>query len=87
MKLSAREAQVLDLLQLGLTNKEIGLQLGISPHTVRDHVSGMLRRHGLKGRTELAAIHTQKTIARQFGITVERRATGDRRSQQLPNIP
>lgn len=87
MKLSAREAQVLDLLQLGLTNKEIGLQLGISPHTVRDHVSDMLRRHGLKGRTELAAVHTQKTLVRQFGLRVERRATGDRRSQRFPDIP
>lgn len=82
MKLSLREAQILDLLQRGLTNKEIGLELGISPHTVRDHVSGMLQRYDIKGRTALAAVHTQKTLARQHGVTVERRATGDRRAQR-----
>ena len=35
MKFSMRNSQVLDLLQRGLTNKEIGQGVGISPHTIR----------------------------------------------------
>ncbi len=62
MKLSERESQILNLLQRGLTNKEIGKDLGISPHTVRDHISGVALRHGIKGRTALTALHIRKTI-------------------------
>ncbi|MES2950443.1 MAG: helix-turn-helix transcriptional regulator [Pseudomonadota bacterium] len=79
MKLSARESQILDLLQTGLTNKEIGQDLGISPHTVRDYISGLLLRNGLKSRTALAAVHVGKGNDHQSGPALERRANADRR--------
>lgn len=54
MKLSVREAQILDLLCHGFTNKAIAQQLGVSPHTVRDHISAMSNRFHVTGRTALA---------------------------------
>jgi DNA-binding NarL/FixJ family response regulator len=54
MRFTQREKQVLQLLTLGLCNKSIGKQLGISPHTVRDHVSAMFQRTGCNNRIQLA---------------------------------
>jgi two-component system response regulator DevR len=53
-QLSDRERQVLGLLSEGLTNREIGTRLFISEKTVRNHVSGLLRKLHLRHRTEAA---------------------------------
>ena len=81
MKLSAREAQILDLLQQGFTNKEIGAQLAISHYTARDCITELMRRFDVKGRTALAALHSQKTVNKQLGAQLERRAGADRRQR------
>lgn len=81
MKASARESQILDLLQFGLTNKEIGQNLDISPNTVRDRISVMLLRYGLQTRAALAALYTQKSDTRQAITTGERRTSGERRGK------
>ena len=49
-----RESEVLRLLGDGLSNKVIALRLGISPHTVRDHVCCLMQRHRLSNRVALA---------------------------------
>jgi len=49
-----RESDVLVLLAHGLSNKAIALDLGMSPHTVRDHVCRIMQRQGLSNRVELA---------------------------------
>ncbi len=51
-QLTARELQVLQLLARGLANKQIALQLGISEHTVKFHVSSIYARLGVSSRTE-----------------------------------
>ncbi len=51
-QLTARELQVLQLLARGLPNKQIALQLGISEHTVKFHVSSIYARLGVSSRTE-----------------------------------
>lgn len=82
MHCSTRESQVLDLLQRGFTNKEIAQGLGISPHTVRDHISRMLVRYGLSGRVALAAFHVRRqSESRVSVISWERRGTGEGRVQ------
>lgn len=51
--LTARESEVLSLAQLGLTNKEIGAQLHISPHTAKKHLHSALIKHGIRRRRQL----------------------------------
>jgi DNA-binding NarL/FixJ family response regulator len=53
--LSPREAEVLQLLASGLTNRAIALELGISEHTVKFHVNAILGKLGAQSRTEAVA--------------------------------
>ncbi|WP_460183912.1 response regulator [Thermopirellula anaerolimosa] len=52
--LTHRESEVLKQLALGLTNKEIANQLGISYETVKEHVQHILRKIGVADRTQAA---------------------------------
>jgi DNA-binding NarL/FixJ family response regulator len=45
--LTPREMDVLKLLAQGLSNRDIGERLYLSQHTVRRHVSNILRKLGL----------------------------------------
>lgn len=50
--LTEREHEVAQLLALGLANKEIAQRLGITDHTVKFHLNGVLRKLGVSSRTE-----------------------------------
>ena len=50
--LTPREQQVAQLLAGGLSNKEIAQRLGITGHTVKFHLNGILRKLGVATRTE-----------------------------------
>jgi DNA-binding CsgD family transcriptional regulator len=52
--LSFREVDILRLVAAGLSNREIGLELSISEHTVANHVRSILRKTGAANRTEAA---------------------------------
>jgi len=54
--LSPRRREVLDQLARGLTNKQMAATLGISPATVRTHITAVLAHLGLRNRTEAAAL-------------------------------
>ncbi len=51
-KVSPKEAQVLPLLERGLTNKEIAQKLGVEESTVKNHVHNILRKFGVHQRGE-----------------------------------
>ncbi|WP_341202524.1 response regulator transcription factor [Planomicrobium okeanokoites] len=51
--LTARETEVLQLLADGYSNKALGEELDISIKTVKNHVSTILRKMGLKDRTQV----------------------------------
>jgi DNA-binding NarL/FixJ family response regulator len=53
-RLSARQLEVLRLIELGQTNKEIAKALGISVATVKLHVQAILNITGARNRTEAA---------------------------------
>jgi DNA-binding NarL/FixJ family response regulator len=53
--LTPRQDGVLALLLQGYSNKEIARQLKLSPHTVKIHVSALLRRFSVQKRSGLAA--------------------------------
>lgn len=50
--LTPRESEVLELLAQGLSNKAIATTLHVSEHTVKFHVSSIIAKLGVAGRTE-----------------------------------
>ena len=52
--LSSRERQVLELVAAGATNREIGAELHLSPHTVKDYTSDLYRKLRVRNRLEAA---------------------------------
>lgn len=48
--LTKREKEVFDLLILNKTTEEIAEELGISEKTVRNHISNVMQKLGVKGR-------------------------------------
>lgn len=57
--LSSREIEVLSLIAQGASNKEIAERLVISEGTVKNHISNILSRLGLRDRTQ-AAIYARE---------------------------
>jgi DNA-binding NarL/FixJ family response regulator len=55
-ELTEREMEVLELLADGLANKQIALELEISEHTVKFHVSSIYTKLGAANRTEAVRI-------------------------------
>jgi two-component system, NarL family, nitrate/nitrite response regulator NarL len=51
-ELTERERQVVQLLTEGLSNKLIADRLGISDHTAKFHVNGVMMKLGASTRTE-----------------------------------
>ncbi|HEY2823074.1 MAG TPA: helix-turn-helix transcriptional regulator [Candidatus Acidoferrum sp.] len=60
-RLSERQQEVVDLVMVGKSNKEIAAQLFIAERTVKFHVSDLMRRHGVSSRIALIAVR-QKQI-------------------------
>jgi DNA-binding NarL/FixJ family response regulator len=53
-RLSPREHDVVRLVAAGMTNDEIGVELGIGAKTVETHLARLFERLGIASRTELA---------------------------------
>jgi DNA-binding NarL/FixJ family response regulator len=70
--ISRRERDVLDLLLVNLSNKEIAAKLFISERTVKFHVSNLLAKFGVQRRADLIVLWMQRTsifpwLARDVG--------------------
>ena len=55
-RLSPREEDVVTLLLEGLTTLDMANRLGISAHTVRDHLKRLYRKTGARSRSELLSL-------------------------------
>ena len=53
---TSREADVLALVREGLSNRDIGERIHISPRTVEKHVASLLLKLGAENRTRLVAV-------------------------------
>jgi len=67
--ISEREEQVLGWVREGMSNQEIGVQLGISPLTVKNHVQKILRKLGATNRAQ--------AVARAMSMNLLVNAAGD----------
>lgn len=52
--LSAQERRIMGMVTEGLTNREIAARLSLAEKTVRNYMSGILQKVGMRNRTELA---------------------------------
>jgi DNA-binding CsgD family transcriptional regulator len=55
-QLSEAQRRVLDLLLRGQSEKEVAIQLNISPHTVHNHVKAIYQKMAVNSRSELLAL-------------------------------
>ena len=60
--LTPREQQVIELIGLGMQNKEIGASLGISEETVQVHVKNLLAKLGARDRTAAISVAVRRGI-------------------------
>jgi DNA-binding NarL/FixJ family response regulator len=60
--LGSRERAILRLVSQGLTDKEIGQELYISPRTVQNHLTRIREKTGLRRRSELARWAVEHTV-------------------------
>jgi RNA polymerase sigma factor (sigma-70 family) len=55
-KLSNREREIVDLVAQGLPNKTISTRLNLSENTVRNHLSNIMQKLGMKNRVQVATL-------------------------------
>lgn len=59
-RLTFRETQIVQMIQNGLSNKEIAEQLCITANTVKNHVHHLLEKLGLRSRHEVARVRAPR---------------------------
>lgn len=67
LDLTPRQRRVVELIAQGLRNREIADTLGISLHTVRRHVEGLLRRLQVNSRAAAVVLLQQAVSAEPSG--------------------
>ena len=60
--LTEQEHRILDLIGQGMTNRQIGEELSLAEKTVKNYVSSILAKLGLKRRTQAAVLVAQGKI-------------------------
>lgn len=63
-ELTPREAEVLQLIAEGADNIAIGLELSISPHTVKQYVTNIFEKLGVRSRVQAAVYAVRSGLVR-----------------------
>ncbi|HEY7396695.1 MAG TPA: helix-turn-helix transcriptional regulator, partial [Gaiellaceae bacterium] len=63
--LTPQELQVAKFVAQGLSNREVGAQLFLSPRTVDFHLRNVYAKLGIASRTELATLRLDPDVARE----------------------
>ena len=61
--LTLQEMRVLELIPRGLTNQEIGRELGVTAQTVKSHLANAMRKLQVRDRTQAGAMAVQEGLA------------------------
>lgn len=77
--LSPREQSIGELLALGLTNKVIAFELGLSEPTVKMHIRSIFRKLGAANRTQVAAAFQENDLV----VSGASRETIDRSARSI----
>lgn len=67
VRLTAQESRILDLIAEGCTNRQIAARMFLSEKTVKNYVSNLLRKLGMRRRTEAAVYATKMAERRTAG--------------------
>jgi len=76
--LSRREQATLELIGQGLTNRQIGGQLGVSEKTVKNYVTTLFLKLGMQRRTQAAAYATRILDSCAIEMSQDMRITGSK---------
>ena len=66
--LSKKERVILDALATGKSNREISTSLGVSPNTVKFHLSNIYEKLAVKNRTQAIAYYFSSSAATTTGF-------------------
>jgi DNA-binding CsgD family transcriptional regulator len=69
-RLTKRQSELLDLVAVGLTNRQVARRMGLSEGTVRRHLENIFSRLGVTSRTAAVTWHTRREPA-EFASQVE----------------
>jgi DNA-binding NarL/FixJ family response regulator len=85
--LTSREREVLDLLLLARSNREIARQLGIEERTVKAHVGRLMRKTGAENRIELSMRALNRPLGPGNGLPERRQSDRRRWDRRQPEAP
>lgn len=85
--LTDRERQVLELVLMAHSNREIGRQLGIEERTVKAHVGRLMRKTGTENRIELTMRAMKLPLEERSEIARGRRAKSNGVEKSTPPPP
>lgn len=68
------DREILSLVSVGMQDTDIAAVIHASPQTVKNRISAMLERSGLRNRTQLAGMHTNQAIGDAVSRSLQLRA-------------
>ena len=70
-ELTERERQILELIAVGTSNKEIGQKLFLTEKTIKHYVTNILQKLHVRNRVQAALLAQEKTRPRPGNISIE----------------